>query len=90
MKRRQRIGLYLCWVSLQLRTFKEEIQAAEWLPWVLLDRLGLSTPCHSDRTVDIAGGPLGVMNWVDALKKTVAIDDARVAICESIVGLVGS
>ena len=34
MKRRLRIGPYLCWVSLQLRTFKEEIQAAECLPWV--------------------------------------------------------
>jgi hypothetical protein len=34
MKRRLRIGPYLWRVSLQLRTFKEEIQAAECLPWV--------------------------------------------------------
>jgi len=33
MKRRLRIGPYLCWVSLQLSAFKQEIQAAECLPW---------------------------------------------------------
>jgi hypothetical protein len=56
MKRRLRIGPYLCWVSLHLRTFKEKIQAAECRLRVKtgIDHAGTACPIYPQEQTSLS------------------------------------